>query len=148
MPNSGRGLPRLGFRTSEWEPTMRDFLVELDKKKPIVLCGDLNVAHREIDLANPKTNQKTAGFTPQERAEFDKLLKLGFVDSFRHFYPDKKDAYTFWSAMRNSRANNVGWRLDYFIVSKRFMPHVVDSQIAGPQVTGSDHCPIVLLANP
>ena len=109
VPNSGRGLVRLDYRIKEWEPTFRDYIKQLDAKKPVILCGDLNVAHQEIDLANPKTNHKTAGFTPQEREEFGKLLDEGFLDSFRHLYPEKEKAYSYWTYMMNCRAKNVGW---------------------------------------
>ncbi|PFX28786.1 DNA-(apurinic or apyrimidinic site) lyase [Stylophora pistillata] len=143
IPNSGRGLERLDYRQG-WDKDFRQYLKELDNKKPVVLCGDLNVAHKEIDLANPKTNKKTAGFTKEERQDFTELLEEGFVDSFRHFYPNKTKQYSFWSYMRNSRAKNVGWRLDYFVVSERLVPKLSDSLIR-MRVTGSDHCPVVLL---
>lgn len=143
VPNSGRGLPRLGYRQG-WDKDFRDYLKNLDKTKPVILCGDLNVAHKEIDLANPKSNTKTAGFTKEERQGFTELLEEGFVDSFRHFYPGKAKQYSFWSYMGNARSKNVGWRLDYFVVSERLVPKVSDSLIR-QRVKGSDHCPIVLL---
>ncbi|GIY32067.1 DNA-(apurinic or apyrimidinic site) endonuclease [Caerostris darwini] len=142
VPNAGRGLVRLDYR-QEWDEDFRAYLKKLDQKKPVVLCGDLNVAHEEIDLANPKTNKKNAGFTKEEREGFSTLLSEGFVDTFRHLYPDSKGAYTFWTYMMNARAKNVGWRLDYFIVSKRFVENVCDSVIR-KDVYGSDHCPITL----
>lgn len=143
IPNSGRGLTRLEYR-QVWDKDFREYLKELDNKKPVILCGDLNVAHKEIDLANPKTNTKTAGFTKEERQDFTELLEQGFVDSFRHFYPNKTKQYSFWSYMRNARAKNVGWRLDYFVVSERLVPKLSDSLIR-MRVKGSDHCPVVLL---
>ncbi len=127
----------------DWEKEFRKKLSELNKQKPVIWCGDLNVAHQEIDLKNPKTNTKTAGFTKEERKCFDDLLSDGYFDSFRHLYPTTKDAYTFWSYMRNSRANNIGWRLDYFILSERLKEYLADNVIRST-VTGSDHCPIVL----
>ena len=119
---------------------------ELNKKKPVVWCGDLNVAHNEIDLKNPESNRKSAGFTQEERACFTALLSDGYVDSFRHLYPTLIDQYTYWSYMRNSREKNVGWRLDYFVLAKALLPNLVDNMIR-PKVIGSDHCPIVLLLN-
>jgi AP endonuclease-1 len=140
--NAGRGLKTLDKRL-EWNDVFDEHIQELDKQKPVIICGDMNVAHNEIDLANPKTNQKSAGFTPQEREGFTKLLSYGFVDTFRHFYPDQKGAYTFWSYLGGARAKNVGWRLDYFIVSERFVDNVKDNVIRST-IKGSDHCPIVL----
>jgi len=142
-PNAQRGLTRLDYRMA-WEDAFLDYLLKLDGEKPVVLCGDLNVAHREIDLKNPKTNVNNAGFTPQERACMTRLLSSGFVDTFRALYPDKTGAYTWWSYMFNARENNAGWRIDYFIVSERLMKHVVDSVIYA-DVYGSDHCPVGLL---
>lgn len=127
----------------KWNKIFDKHVESLDKKKPVIIAGDMNVSHEEIDLANPKTNKKSAGFTQEERDGFTALLSLGFVDTFRHFYPDTAGAYTFWSYMNNARAKDVGWRLDYFIVSKRFMTHVKDNVIR-KKVLGSDHCPIVL----
>lgn len=144
-PNSQRELTRLEFRM-DWEDEFRKYLTELDKKKPVILCGDLNVAHEEIDLKNPKTNHNNAGFTDQEREKFSLLLKSGFVDSFRYLYPDKTDCYSWWSYMANSRARNIGWRIDYFVVSERFKHRIEQSSIL-PEVTGSDHCPVMLEIN-
>lgn len=141
-PNSQRELARLSYRM-HWEDDFRAYLLELDRKKPLVLCGDLNVAHTEIDLKNPKTNRQNAGFTDEERAKMTELLGAGFVDTFRHFYPDKTGAYTWWSYMRNARATNAGWRIDYFIVSERLMGNVKSSSIL-PDVFGSDHCPVAI----
>lgn len=140
--NSGRGLVRLKYRM-QWDEDLRKYLRNLDSQKPVILCGDLNVAHKEIDLTNPKTNQKTAGFTPEERASFGTLLEVGFEDSFRVLYPDKVDQFTFWSYMREARAKNIGWRLDYFVMSSRLRNALCDNQIRS-DVMGSDHCPIAL----
>lgn len=145
VPNAGQGLKSLPRRL-EWDPAFRAYLKSLDEKKPVILCGDLNVAHNEIDLANPKTNTKSAGFTPQEREGMTELLKQGFVDTFRSLYPDKTGAYSFWTYMSNARSRNVGWRLDYFITSERFVPQICDNVIRN-EVFGSDHCPITLFAN-
>ncbi|CAG9792175.1 unnamed protein product [Diatraea saccharalis] len=142
VPNAGRKLVTLPKRL-QWNEAFRNYVKELDKKKPVIICGDMNVAHNEIDLANPKTNKKNAGFTEEERAGMTDLLGDGFVDTFRHLYPDTKGAYTFWTYMMNSRAKNVGWRLDYFIVSERLLTSVCDSVIRDG-VYGSDHCPISL----
>ncbi|BFZ24928.1 hypothetical protein BsWGS_27967 [Bradybaena similaris] len=143
IPNSGRGLPRLDYRTKEWDVDFRNYLKSLDKKKPVVWCGDLNVAHHEIDLRNPKGNKKTAGFTIEERESFTATLREGFIDSFRYLYPHKEDAYTFWTHMMNARAKNAGWRLDYFVLSERLKENLCDNIIRS-SVLGSDHCPIVL----
>ena len=143
VPNAGRKLVTLPKRL-QWDPLLRKHLEALDAKKPVVLCGDLNVAHKEVDLANPKTNKKSAGFTQEERDGFTGLLQAGFVDTFRHFYPDKEKAFTFWTYMMNSRAKNVGWRLDYFVISKRFVDSNVCDNVVRDQVFGSDHCPITL----
>jgi len=145
-PNSQRELARLSYRM-EWERDFQKYLRALDGKKPVVVCGDLNVAHREIDLKNPKTNVNNAGFTPQERECMTGLLSAGFTDTFRKLYPDRAEAYTWWSYMFNARANNAGWRIDYFIVSERLMGRVKDSMIY-PEITGSDHCPVGLLLEP
>ncbi|XP_052758701.1 DNA-(apurinic or apyrimidinic site) endonuclease isoform X2 [Galleria mellonella] len=142
VPNAGRNLVTLPKRL-QWNEEFRKYVNELDKKKPVIICGDMNVAHNEIDLANPKTNKKNAGFTIEERTGMTDLLGDGFVDTYRHLYPDKTGAYTFWTYMMNSRAKNVGWRLDYFIVSQRFLPSLCDNVIRGG-VYGSDHCPISL----
>ncbi|XP_032511929.2 recombination repair protein 1 [Danaus plexippus] len=141
VPNAGRKLVSLPKRL-KWNDEFREHVKALDEKKPVIICGDMNVAHNEIDLTNPKTNKKNAGFTEEERAGMTELLGDGFVDTFRHFHPEKV-AYTFWSYMANSRAKNVGWRLDYFIVSERLLPSICDSSIRG-EVYGSDHCPIAL----
>ncbi len=141
-PNSGRGLVRLEYRM-KWEEDFLAYLKSLEGTKPVVFCGDLNVAHREIDLRNPKSNEKTAGFTPQEREKFTELLESGFVDTFRHFYPDKERAYTWWSYMFNARANNVGWRIDYFCVSESLKDRLEEAVIYS-EVMGSDHCPVGL----
>ncbi|MGI6161853.1 MAG: exodeoxyribonuclease III [Christensenellales bacterium] len=141
-PNSQRELARLDYRM-EWDDAFRSYMIGLDKIKPVILCGDLNVAHKEIDLKNPKTNTKNAGFTPQEREKFTMLLDAGFVDSFRLLYPDKTGAYSWWSYMFNARANNAGWRIDYFIVSKRISERINESGIHA-DIMGSDHCPVSL----
>jgi AP endonuclease 1 len=141
--NAGRGLKTLEKRL-EFNDAFDEFVQSLDKKKPVIIAGDMNVSHQEIDLKNPKGNKKNAGFTQEERDGFTKLLSYGFVDTFRHFYPIKEDAYTFWTYMMNCRAKNVGWRLDYYLVSQRFMKNVKDNIIRS-EVLGSDHCPIVLL---
>ena len=141
-PNAQRELTRLDYRMA-WEADFLDYLKELDAKKPVVLCGDLNVAHEEIDLKNPKTNHMNAGFTDQERAAMTRLLGNGFVDSFRHFYPDLAGAYSWWSYMGHAREHNAGWRIDYFIVSERFVPRMTGAAIH-PDIMGSDHCPVEL----
>ncbi|KAJ7313015.1 hypothetical protein JRQ81_004276 [Phrynocephalus forsythii] len=142
VPNAGRGLVRLEYR-QRWDVAFRSYLQGLAARKPLILCGDLNVAHQEIDLKNPKGNKKNAGFTPEERDGFTKLLEAGFIDSFRHLYPDTPYAYTFWTYMMNARAKNVGWRLDYFLVSKDLLEGLCDSKIRSSAL-GSDHCPITL----
>jgi len=139
-PNSQDGLKRLDYRMI-WEKDFADYLVSLDKKKPVLICGDLNVAHEEIDIKNPKTNHKNAGFTDEERNCMTELLKRGFTDSFRHFYPDTEQVYSWWSYRFHARENNAGWRIDYFLVSDRFMDRVTDSKIH-PEIFGSDHCPV------
>ena len=141
-PNSQRDLARLDYRMI-WEEEFLGYLKNLEKSKPVILCGDLNVAHTEIDLKNPKTNRKNAGFTDEERAKFSELLKNGFIDTFRHFNPDKKEAYTWWSYMFNARANNAGWRIDYFCVSESLKNELKDAMIYD-QIMGSDHCPVGL----
>lgn len=141
-PNSQRDLLRLPYRL-EWEDAFRSYLLSLKARKPVVVCGDMNVAHQEIDLKNPKTNMKNAGFTPEERACMTRLLDSGFVDSFRALYPDKAGAYSWWSYMFNARANNAGWRIDYFLVSDNLLDRVEDSVIY-PEILGSDHCPVGL----
>ena len=142
VPNSQRELTRLDYRM-EWEKAFLDYVKMLSETKPVVFCGDLNVAHQEIDLKNPKTNHKNAGFTDEERACFTKVLENGFIDTFRYFYPDVTDAYSWWSYMANARAKNVGWRIDYFVVSEGMKDRLVDAKIH-PQVMGSDHCPVEL----
>ena len=141
-PNSQRGLARLDYR-QKWEDDFRDYLKKLEDTKPVVLCGDLNVAHKEIDLKNPKTNRKNAGFSDEEREKLTILLDSGFIDTFRYFYPDKEDAYTWWSYMAKSRERNVGWRIDYFIVSEVLKERLKDAEIHH-DIMGSDHCPVVL----
>lgn len=144
-PNSKRELARLDYRM-EWEDVFREYLEKLDAKKPVILCGDLNVAHQEIDLKNPATNHKNAGFSDEERAKMTALLDHGFVDTYRYFYPDKTGVYSWWSYMFKARANNAGWRIDYFIVSKRFIKYCKDAYIY-TDVMGSDHCPVGLEAD-
>lgn len=141
-PNSQRELARLDYRMV-WEDMFRNYLIELDSIKPVILCGDLNVAHKEIDLKNPSSNRKSAGFTDEERDKMTELLNSDFIDSFRYFYPDKEDAYTWWSYITRARERNAGWRIDYFIVSKQLEDKLVDAQIHS-EVMGSDHCPVVL----
>lgn len=141
-PNSQRGLARLEYRM-EWEDVFREYLTELDSKKPVIICGDLNVAHKEIDIKNPASNRKNAGFTDEERAKMTELLDQGFIDSFRHFYPDKKDAYSWWSYFSNARERNIGWRIDYFLVSYRLKESLSDAAILS-EIMGSDHCPVTL----
>ncbi|MEB6550024.1 exodeoxyribonuclease III [Heyndrickxia sporothermodurans] len=141
-PNSQRDLARLDFRLS-WEERLREYLIELDQMKPVIYCGDLNVAHNEIDLKNSKSNIGNSGFTNEEREKMTKLLNSGFVDTFRYLYPDKEESYSWWSYMNKVRERNIGWRIDYFIVSSRLVEAVKDSQIHS-QVLGSDHCPVVL----
>lgn len=142
-PNSQRKLERLDYRM-EWEVDFRNYLKELDKVKPVILCGDLNVAHKEIDLKNPSTNRKSAGFTGEERGKMTDLLDAGFTDTFRYFYPDKTDAYSWWSYFAKSRERNVGWRIDYFVVSNRFTDKLEDAFIY-PEIMGSDHCPVGII---
>ena len=141
-PNSQRELTRLAYRM-EWERDFLDYLKKLEEKKPVIFCGDLNVAHQEIDLKNPKTNHKNAGFTDEERACFDKVIESGFVDTFRHFYPELEGAYSWWSYMFQARAKNAGWRIDYFVVSESLTGCLIDAKIHS-QVLGSDHCPVEL----
>ena len=141
-PNSGRELARLEYRMI-WEDEFKKYLIKLDKQKPVIICGDLNVAHTEIDLKNPKSNRKNAGFTDEERSKIDNLLNSGFTDTFRKIYPDKEGAYTWWSYMFNARANNAGWRIDYFLVSDRISKNIKDAYIYS-EIMGSDHCPVGL----
>jgi exodeoxyribonuclease-3 len=142
-PNAQDGLARIGYRM-EWEDAMRAYLTRLDARKPVILCGDLNVAHNEIDLKNPKSNRGNAGFSDEERGKFGERLAAGFTDAFRHLYPDRPDAYTWWSFRANARARNVGWRIDYFLVSNRIADRVADV-VPLQEVRGSDHCPVRLL---
>ncbi|MGE8206495.1 exodeoxyribonuclease III [Heyndrickxia sp. NPDC080065] len=141
-PNSQRDLARLSFRLA-WEDKIRDYLIELDQTKPVILCGDLNVAHHEIDLKNPKPNKGNSGFTDEERGKMTHLLESGFIDSFRYLHPDKEGSYTWWSYMNKVRERNIGWRIDYFILSNRLKDVLKDSQIHS-HILGSDHCPVVL----
>jgi len=141
-PNAQDGLKRIDYRM-RWEDAFRAYLVELDRKKPVIVCGDMNVAHEEIDLKNPKTNVGNAGFSDEERGKFSELLAAGFTDSFRALYPDKTDAYSWWSYRAAARARNVGWRIDYFVVSNRLREQITDAFIL-PEVMGSDHCPVGL----
>lgn len=141
-PNSQEKLARLDYRM-EWEEEFRNYLLELDKLKPVIVCGDLNVAHNEIDLKNPKSNRRNAGFSDEEREKMSKLLDSGFVDSFRYFYPDKTDIYSWWSYRFSARAKNAGWRIDYFLVSEKLKENMRDAEIH-TEILGSDHCPVVL----
>ena len=141
-PNSKRELERLDYRMI-WEDEFKNYLIKLDNKKPVILCGDLNVAHNEIDLKNPKSNKRNAGFTDEERGKMTDLLNSGFTDSFRFLYPDKENCYSWWSYMFHAREKNAGWRIDYFIVSKSIEDKIKDSHIYS-NVMGSDHCPVGL----
>ena len=141
-PNSQEGLARLSYRM-EWEDAFRNYLIRLDQAKPVIFCGDLNVAHQEIDLKNPKTNRKNAGFTDEERGKFTQLLSAGFLDTFRYFYPDQKDVYSWWSYRFSARAKNAGWRIDYFCVSERLKDKLLGAAIH-TEIMGSDHCPVEL----
>jgi exodeoxyribonuclease-3 len=142
-PNSQDGLRRLDYRMT-WETDFRNYLLALDKKKPVIACGDMNVAHEEIDLKNPKTNRKNAGFTDQEREKMTQLLDAGFTDSFRYFYPDLEGVYSWWSYRFRAREKNAGWRIDYFIVSNRLAPMMQGASIHN-EIYGSDHCPVELV---
>lgn len=142
VPNAQDGLKRLDYRMV-WEDDFRAYLKRLDQQKPVIVCGDMNVAHTEIDLKNPKTNRKNAGFTDEERAKMTELLGAGFVDTFRAFYPDLEGAYSWWSYRFKAREKNAGWRIDYFLVSERMMDRVKDARILS-DVYGSDHCPVVI----
>ena len=142
-PNSQDELKRLDYRM-EWEDSFLSYMKELDAEKPVIWCGDLNVAHKEIDLKNPKTNRRNAGFTDEERAKMTAVLESGFVDTFRYFYPDAEGIYSWWSYRFRAREKNAGWRIDYFIASERLMDRVVDSRIL-TDVYGSDHCPVELI---
>lgn len=141
-PNSQNELKRLDYRM-KWEDDFREYLLRLNKKKPVILCGDLNVAHNEIDLKNPKTNRKNAGFSDEEREKMTILLNSGFIDSFRYLYPDKEGIYSWWSYRFNARKNNAGWRIDYFITSDSIKDKIIDSKIH-TDIMGSDHCPVEL----
>jgi exodeoxyribonuclease-3 len=141
-PNSQKELARLAYRMT-WEEAFKDYVCGLDKKKPVIICGDLNVAHKEIDLKNPKTNHKNAGFTDDERQKFTELLQAGFTDTFRKVYPDVTGAYTWWSYLRKARANNAGWRIDYFLISNR-LDDKIESATIYNEIFGSDHCPVGL----
>ena len=144
-PNAQQGLARIDHRL-KWEEAFKKFLIQLDLSKPVILCGDLNVAHNEIDLKNPASNRGNAGFSDEERSCFTELLAAGFIDTFRYLYPDITGAYSWWSYRFNARANNAGWRIDYFLVSDRLSKRIQDAQIH-PEVTGSDHCPVSLILN-
>ena len=141
-PNSQNELARLPYRM-QWEDAFRGYLLSLDAKKPVILCGDLNVAHQEIDLKNPKTNRQNAGFTDEERGKMTELLESGFTDTFRHFYPDQENIYSWWSYRFKAREKNAGWRIDYFITSKRLDDKLTDAKIH-TDIFGSDHCPVEL----
>ena len=141
-PNSKRELERLEYRMI-WEDEMRKYLKKLDEKKPVIYCGDLNVAHKEIDLKNPKTNRRNAGFTDEERSKMTSLLEAGFTDTFRYLYPDKENCYSWWSYMGKAREKNIGWRIDYFITSSTIQNKIKESTIH-PEILGSDHCPVEL----
>ena len=141
-PNSQRGLTRLEYRM-RWEADFRAYVGQLAGKKPVILCGDLNVAHQEIDIKNPAANKNNAGFTQDERDKLTELLQSGFTDSFRHLYPERREAYTWWSYMANARERNIGWRIDYFLVSDPIRPNIREAAIL-PEVQGSDHCPVTL----
>lgn len=142
-PNSKRELERLEYR-QVWEDEIRKYLLKLNKTKPVIMCGDLNVAHNEIDLKNPKTNRGNAGFTDEERVKMTQLLESGFIDTFRYLYPDKEEAYSWWSYMGRAREKNVGWRIDYFIVSDDIKDKIEEASIY-PEIMGSDHCPVGLV---
>ena len=142
-PNSRRNLDRLTYRMT-WENDFRAYLQSLDAVKPVIVCGDLNVAHNEIDLKNPASNHNNAGFTDQERGKFNELLRAGFTDTFRFMYPEKTDAYTWWSNFQKSRERNIGWRIDYFLTSNRITDKIFGAGIE-PNIFGSDHCPVTLL---
>ncbi|MCY7892951.1 exodeoxyribonuclease III [Bacillus vallismortis] len=144
-PNSKRGLERIDYRM-QWEEALLSYILELDQKKPVILCGDLNVAHQEIDLKNPKANRNNAGFSDQEREAFTRFLEAGFIDSFRHVYPDLEGAYSWWSYRVGARDRNIGWRLDYVVVSERLREQIEDASISA-DVMGSDHCPVELTIN-
>ena len=141
-PNSKRELARLDYRMV-WEDAFRDFLLKLNEKKPVIVTGDMNVAHKEIDLKNPKTNRRNAGFTDEERTKFGELLEAGFIDTFRYFYPEQADIYSWWSYRMQARSRNAGWRIDYFVASERLKDRLADAKIH-TDIFGSDHCPVEL----
>lgn len=141
-PNSQQELARLDYRM-QWEDDFRDYVMKLDKKKPVIICGDLNVAHQEIDIKNAKSNMRSAGFTKEEREKMTMLLGSGFIDTFRYLYPDRKDIYSWWSYMFKAREKNVGWRIDYFLASERLKDRIEDSYVY-MDILGSDHCPVAL----
>lgn len=141
-PNAKRGLERLDYRM-KWEDAFLSYIKRLDQKKPVIFCGDLNVAHKEIDLKNPKTNRKNPGFSDQEREKFTRILDEGFIDTYRYLYPNQEGAYSWWSYRMNARTKNIGWRLDYFVVSERLKSQIVEAKI-NTEVIGSDHCPVEL----
>ncbi len=142
VPNSQDGLKRLDYRM-KWEDDFRNYILELDKRKPVIICGDLNVAHKEIDIKNPKSNRRNAGFTDEEREKMSILLNSGMTDTFRHFYPEQKDIYSWWSYRFQAREKNAGWRIDYFLVSNRLQSEMKDAKIL-TDIYGSDHCPVEL----
>ncbi len=143
VPNSQDGLRRLDYRM-QWEDAFRSYVKELDKTKPVIICGDMNVAHKEIDLKNPKTNRKNAGFTDEERGKMSELLNSGFTDTFRFFHPDQEGAYSWWSYRFHAREKNAGWRIDYFIVSNRLAERLKSAEIHN-EIFGSDHCPVEII---
>ena len=143
VPNSQDGLRRLDYRM-QWEDAFRSYVKELDKTKPVIICGDMNVAHKEIDLKNPKTNRKNAGFTDEERDKMSELLNSGFTDTFRFFHPDQEGAYSWWSYRFHAREKNAGWRIDYFIVSNRLAERLKSAEIHN-EIFGSDHCPVEII---
>lgn len=143
VPNSQDGLKRLDYRM-QWEDAFRSYIKELDKTKPVIICGDMNVAHKEIDLKNPKTNRKNAGFTDEERGKMSELLNSGFTDTFRFFHPDQEGAYSWWSYRFHAREKNAGWRIDYFIVSNRLAERLKSAEIHN-EIFGSDHCPVEII---
>ncbi|MEK4913912.1 exodeoxyribonuclease III [Bacillus sp. FSL E2-8887] len=144
-PNSKRGLERLDYRM-EWEDDFRAYIKRLDEKKPVIFCGDLNVAHKEVDLKNPKNNRKNPGFSDEEREKFTCVLEEGFIDTYRYLYPDQEGAYSWWSYRMDARAKNIGWRLDYFVISERIKHKITDAKI-NSEIMGSDHCPVELHIN-
>lgn len=145
VPNSQRELARLGYRM-EWQEAFKQYARGLDERKPVIICGDLNVAHQDIDIARPKANRRNAGFTDEERQKMTELLDAGFIDTFRTLYPDEKGAYTWWSYMASAREKNIGWRIDYFLASQRLKPDLQDAKIY-PEIHGSDHCPVQITVN-